>query len=77
MDFILANVTNVYVKNTTNGYVIVCFYVDDMLIIASNNDIVKATKKMLTSQIDIKDLGVVDVIIGIKITRTSEGLVLF
>jgi hypothetical protein len=64
----------VYVKNTTSGYVIVCLYVDDMLIIGSNNDIIKATKRMLNSNFDMKDLGVADVILGIKITRTSDGL---
>uniref|UniRef100_A0A2N9FSL6 Reverse transcriptase Ty1/copia-type domain-containing protein n=1 Tax=Fagus sylvatica TaxID=28930 RepID=A0A2N9FSL6_FAGSY len=42
----------------------------------SNNDIIKATKRMLNSKFDMKDLGVVDVILGIKITRTSDGLVL-
>ena len=65
-----------YVKDTTNGHVIVYLYVDDMLIIGSNNDIIKSTKKMLIDQFDMKDLGVADVILGIKITRTSEGLVL-
>uniref|UniRef100_A0A2N9ELT5 Reverse transcriptase Ty1/copia-type domain-containing protein n=1 Tax=Fagus sylvatica TaxID=28930 RepID=A0A2N9ELT5_FAGSY len=39
----------VYVKNTTSGYVIVCLYVDDMLIMGSNNDIIKATKRMLNN----------------------------
>ena len=53
-----------------------CLYVDDMLIIDSNNDIIKATKRMLTSKFDMKDLGVVDVILGIKISRKSNGLVL-
>jgi hypothetical protein len=66
----------VYVKNTTSGYVIVCLYVDDMLIMGSNNDIIKATKRMLNSKFDMKDLGVADVILGIKITGTSDGLVL-
>jgi hypothetical protein len=66
----------VYVKNTTSGYVIVCLYVDDMLIMGSNNDIIKATKRMLNRKFDMKDLGVVDVILGIKITRTSNRLVL-
>ena len=66
----------VYVKNTTSGYVIVCLYVDDMLIMSNNNDIIKATKRMLNSKFDIKYLGVADVILGIKITRTSDGLVL-
>lgn len=66
----------VYIKDTANGYVIVCLYVDDMLIIGSNNDIIKATKRMLTSEFNMTDLGVVDVILGMKISRKSDGLVL-
>ena len=66
----------VYIKDAANGYVIVCLYVDDMLIIGSNNDIIKATKRMLTSEFDMKDLGVVDVIIGMKISRKFDGLIL-
>ena len=50
-----------------------CLYVDDMLIIGSNNDVIKATKKMLTNYFDMKDM---DVILGIKITKTSSGLIL-
>ena len=56
----------VYIKYTANCYVIVCLYVDDILIIGSNNDIIKATKRMLTNEFDMKDLGVVDVILGIE-----------
>ena len=66
----------VHIKDTANGYVIVCLYVDDMLIIGSNNDIIKATKRMLTSEFDMKDLGVVDVILVMKISRKFDGLVL-
>ena len=39
-----------YIKDTANGYVIMCLYVNDMLIIGSNNDIIKATKRMLTNE---------------------------
>ena len=67
----------VYIKDTANGYVIVCLYIDDTLIIGSNNDIIKATKRMLTNEFDIKDLGVIDVILGMKISRKFDGLVLF
>ena len=66
----------VYIKDTVNGYVIVYLYVDDMLIIGSNNDIIKATKRILTSEFNMKELGVADVILGMKISRKSEGLVL-
>ena len=53
-----------------------CLYVDDMLIIGNNNDIIKATKRMLTSEFDMKDLGVADVILGMKISRKSDGLII-
>ncbi|XP_075659149.1 uncharacterized protein LOC142629035 [Castanea sativa] len=43
---------------------------------SNNNDIIKATKRMLTSEFDMKDLGVADVILGMKISRKSNGLVL-
>ena len=66
----------VYVKDTNNGYVIVCLYVDDKLILGSNNYIITTTKKMLFSKFNMKDLGVADVILGIKISRTSGGLIL-
>ncbi|KAK6149115.1 hypothetical protein DH2020_016640 [Rehmannia glutinosa] len=66
----------VYVKDTENGYVILCLYVDDMLIIGSNDKIIKSTKDMLNSRFDMKDMGLADVILGIKISRTTNGLTL-
>ncbi|CAA7057281.1 unnamed protein product [Microthlaspi erraticum] len=47
-----------------------------MLIMGSNKDIIQQTKNMLKSQFDMKDMGLADVILGIKITRTSEGITL-
>ena len=48
----------VYTKSTQKGYVIVCLYVDDMLIIGSNHDMIQSTKNVLSSKFDMKDLGV-------------------
>ena len=66
----------VYVKNTERGFVILCLYVDDILIMGSNNEIIKTTKEMFNNKFYMKDLGVADVIIGIKISKTSDGLIL-
>ena len=66
----------VYVKNTERGSVIICLYVDDMLIMGSNNEVIKTTKKMFNNKFDMKYLGVADVILGIKISTTSYGLIL-
>ncbi|KAL0560837.1 hypothetical protein IC582_001251 [Cucumis melo] len=59
-----------------NDHVIVCLYVDHMLIIGSNINIIKATKQMLANKFEMKDMGVADVILGIKISRIPQGLVL-
>ena len=66
----------VYVKNTKHGFVIICFYVDDILIMGRNNEVIKTTMEMFNNKFDMKDLGVVNVILRIKISKTSNGLIL-
>ena len=66
----------VYVKSTNDSHVIICLYVDDMLIMGTNKNIVNSTKKMLRSKFDMKDLGLADVILGIKVKKNHEGYVL-
>lgn len=65
-----------YVKDTKDKYVILCLYVDDMLIVGSDNKMIESTKNMLNSRFDMKDMGLADVILGVKISRTSNGFVL-
>ena len=66
----------VYIKNTEHGFVIICLYVDDILIMGSNNEVIKTTKEMFNNKFDMKDLSVANVILGIKISKTSDGLIL-
>ena len=66
----------VYIKDTPNHQVIICLYVDDMLIISRDIYDINAIKQMLEIKFDMKDLGVADVILGIRIHRTLEGLAL-
>ena len=55
-----------YVKDTEHGYDIVCLYVDNMLIVYSDDKMITSTKNMLNSGFDMKDLGRADVYIGNK-----------
>ena len=57
----------VYLKTTNIGYVILCLYVDDILIVGSNNEMVHRTKKNLNLNLDMKDMGLTDTILGIQI----------
>ena len=45
-----------------------------MLIIGSDDKTIASSKNILNSRFDMKDMGLADVILGIKIKRTSEGL---
>ena len=51
------SVTHVYILKTEYGYVILYLYVDDMLIIGSDDKMIKSTKDMLKSKFDMKDMG--------------------
>jgi len=57
----------VYSKRIGSDCVLICFYVDDMLIILTNLLVVNETKKLLPSLFKMKDMGEADVILGIKI----------
>ena len=64
----------IYSKVENNSCIIICLYVDDMLIFGTNLQVVIETTSFLRSKFDMKDLGEVEVILGIKITRTLNGL---
>ena len=64
----------IYSKYENNTSVVICLYVDDMLIFGTSLEVVCETKKFLGSKFDMKDLGKVEVILGIKITRTPNEL---
>ena len=66
----------VYNKFFGDSGVIICLYVDDMLILGTDMDVVKSTKDLLSSNFDVKELGEADVILRIKIIRNSKGITL-
>jgi hypothetical protein len=65
-----------YTKVCKNTVIFLCLYVDDMLIISNDLNGILETKRFLTSTFKMKDLGLVDTILGIKVKRNSGGYVL-
>ncbi|GKE28233.1 zinc finger, CCHC-type containing protein [Tanacetum coccineum] len=67
----------VYSKFDSSGKgVIICLYVVDMLIFETDQNQVDKTKKFLSSKFSMKDIGEVNVILGIKIKRENKGIVI-
>ena len=53
--------------------VILCLYVDDILIFRTNLNVIKEVKNFLSRCFEMKDLGVADVILNIKLLRDDDG----
>lgn len=65
-----------YSKFTKEYGVIVCLYVDDVLIFGTNMKGVCKTKKYFSSVFQMNDLNEMDIILGIKIKRHSKSFAL-
>jgi len=62
----------VYYRYGGGNGVILCLYVDDILIFGNNIDVIKEVKDFLSNNFEMKDLGEADVILNIKLLR-EEG----
>nr|GEV91726.1 zinc finger, CCHC-type [Tanacetum cinerariifolium] len=67
----------VYSKFDDSGKgVIICLYVDDMLIFGTDQNQVDKTKKFLSSRFSMKDMGEANVILSIKIKHENKWIVI-
>lgn len=66
----------VFAKVTIEYKVVITLYVDNLLLFGSNIQRVEETKKFLNQTFDIKDLGLVDVILGVKVLKSDETYIL-
>lgn len=66
----------VYSRFIDGKGVIICLYVDDMLIFGTDLEQVENVKKFLSRSFAMKDMGEADVILGIKILRNGSQLTL-
>ena len=53
--------------------VILCLYVDDILIFGISLNVIKEVKEFLSQSLEMKDLGETDVILNIKLIKESNG----
>jgi hypothetical protein len=65
LGFVRSNVDHcVYYKQVGNDFIYVVLYVDDMLLVGNNMDVIKEVKMQLSSKFDMKDLGAASFILG-------------
>jgi len=66
----------VYTKLENGECVIICLYVDNMLIFGTCIDIVSKTKLFLESKFEMKDMGEASVILEVKVIRKGDSILL-
>jgi len=66
----------VYYRHSGGQTVILCLYVDDILIFGTNIDVINEVKSFLSKSFDMKDLGEADVILNIKMIKEESGITL-
>jgi hypothetical protein len=67
----------VYFKLIGDHLIYLVLYVDDMLLIGNNKEIIQDVKTQLSSKFDMKDLGAANFILGMEIKRDWEKMKLW
>lgn len=66
-----------YVKHSTDkGTLLVCLYVDDLLVTGSNEDAIAKFKSSMLNEFEMTDLGELSYFLGIEFKRTKDGIVM-
>jgi hypothetical protein len=68
--------TCVYYRFVDGKGVILCLYVDDILIFGTSIDVINDVKSFLSLNFDMKDLGEASVILNIKLIKGENGIIL-
>jgi hypothetical protein len=69
--------TCVYYRYGGGKGVILCLYVDDILIFGTNLNVIKEVKDLLSNNFEMKDLREADVILNVKLLREgNDGITL-
>jgi hypothetical protein len=63
----------VYYRFGEGDGVILCLYVDDILIFETNLNVIKEVKQFLSQNFEMKDLGEANVILNIKLVIEGDG----
>jgi hypothetical protein len=66
----------VYYRHGGGQGVILCLYVDDILIFGTNFDVINEVKTFLCQSFDMKDMSESDVILNIKLIKGENGITL-
>lgn len=67
---------SLFTKRNRIGIVIILVYIDDLLIIGSDEGLIQEAKRILNHCFKLKDLGELRYFLGIEFSRSSKGILM-
>jgi len=64
-------------KGKVGNQILICLYVDDLILTGSNMNEIEAFKVQMTKEFQMANLGKLTYILGMEVTEISEGLVMY
>ena len=58
-----------YLKRSNNDFVILSLYIDGILLVVDSKEMIDTTKKWLSSNFEMKNMGEASYVLGVKIVR--------
>jgi hypothetical protein len=68
--------SSLFIRKTTNSFITVLIYVDDVIITSNTFTEINQVKQFLRTTFPIKDLGKLKYFLGIEVARSAKGIVL-
>ena len=65
---------SLFVQKTTNNFIVLLVYVDDVILIGNSMEVINRTKTLLHQAFRIKDLGKLKFFLGFEVARTIKGI---
>uniref|UniRef100_A0AAV1TB59 Reverse transcriptase Ty1/copia-type domain-containing protein n=1 Tax=Peronospora matthiolae TaxID=2874970 RepID=A0AAV1TB59_9STRA len=62
----------IYIKRDDQDMILVVLYVDDLILVSSNNELLKSTKMALSKRFEMTDLGELDYFLGMEIKNDRK-----
>lgn len=65
-----------YTKEVHGKLLVVCIYVDDLIVTGEDKNMMEKCKTMMEREFEMSDLGSLNYFLGMKIVRSQEGIFL-
>lgn len=65
----------VYMQSMTSDVTLICFYVDDLLVISNNKNNLKRYKQLMMKEFEMTYLGNLSCFLGMEFPRTKKDMI--